>query len=90
MISYVSARVARKTGEDAKKIAKRWHTEIATVLAMRRARMAQRTLPRKDGRGHYITTGQLDVGQGARMSALWDTMEGIPAMTEEEEAESEC
>ena len=51
---------ARRTGTDAKAFLRRWRTDIGVVLAVRRARMARRCLPRPGAREHYILHGGAD------------------------------
>ena len=45
-MEYCATLIGRKSGAPAKRILKRWRGEIGTVLAVRRARMARRILPK--------------------------------------------
>ena len=57
VLHYVSGRVAQKYGVATKQVEERWRREIGTALAIRRARMFRRCLPRLNARDWFVVHG---------------------------------
>ena len=53
-MEYCATQIARKSGAPAKRILKRWRGEIGTILAVRRARMARRILPKPSDKECFL------------------------------------
>eukprot|EP00973_Karenia_brevis_P024619 3396587-Karenia_brevis.AAC.1 len=59
-MEYVAERIARRKLVSKADVVKRWRSEISSILATRRARMARSCLPRGDARAAFIAFGHLE------------------------------
>lgn len=59
-MDYCSSLLARRAGGSKRDVLRRWKADVGTGLAIRRARMAQRCLPRADARTDFILHGTIE------------------------------
>jgi hypothetical protein len=92
VMRYCSSIAAQRRGGNAKLILRRWRADIGVALAVRRARMARRCMPRVGARGRYILHGEVDDGPaGWRHAAggLTAYVEAEPATFVDSDAEAD-
>ena len=53
-MEYCTTFIGRKSGAPAKRVLRRWRGEIGTILAVRRARMARRIMPRSPAKERFL------------------------------------
>ena len=81
IMKHICGNIARKTETSSRDIERRWSCEIALTLALRRARMARRTLPARDARGRFVVEGE--VGENIlSLSSCWECAEDPEGVAE--------
>ena len=73
-MKQVCSNIARKDGTNNQDIERRWQCEVALTLALRRARMARRTLPQRDARARFVVDGDLAEHVHC-LSSCWEHVE---------------
>ena len=69
VMDYCSSLLARRAGGSKRDVLRRWKADVGAALAIRRARMAQRCLPRADARTDFILHGTVEDGRAGWRAA---------------------
>ena len=82
---YCATLITRRSGAPFQKVMKRWAGEIGTILAVRRARMARRILPKLTPKEQFLDGTQDEVQESRGFNSYVEEAE----RPEEEEGEAE-
>ena len=69
VMDFAAKAIARRTNTQPSTVLRRWKADVGVALAVRRARMARKCLPRMTARGGFVCHGEMCQGEGARRAA---------------------